>query len=80
MLVKGWTRRPVASLYVLRHWQPAAPSDAWRGHFNTAAWVSHQHPMPSGLFKAAAPGQSSTPTLPSPFSPTVVLHTTAERR
>jgi hypothetical protein len=39
-----------------------------------------RHPMPSGLFKAVAPGQSSTPTLPSPLFPTVVLHTTAGRR
>jgi hypothetical protein len=39
-----------------------------------------RHPMPSSLFKAAAPSQSSTPMLPSPFFPTVVLHTTAGRR
>jgi hypothetical protein len=24
---------------MLRHWQPAAPPDAWRGHFNAGAWT-----------------------------------------
>jgi hypothetical protein len=38
MLVKGWPRRltfcAASLLSMPRHWQPAAPPDAWRGHFN----------------------------------------------
>jgi hypothetical protein len=39
MVVKGWPRRlsfcAAPSLRsMLRHWQPAAPPGAWRGHFN----------------------------------------------
>jgi hypothetical protein len=39
MLVKGWPRRLTfctapSLLSMLWHWQPAAPPDACRGHFN----------------------------------------------
>jgi hypothetical protein len=45
MLVKGWARRlAVCAAPLLRsmlqHWQPAAPPDAWRCHFNAGAWTS----------------------------------------
>jgi hypothetical protein len=52
---------------MLRHWQPAMPPDAWRGHFNVGAWA----------FVLAS---SCTPTHSSSFFPTVLLHTTAEQR
>jgi hypothetical protein len=46
MLVKGWSRRlafccAAPSLHsMLRHWQPAAPPEAWQVHFNAGAWAS----------------------------------------
>jgi hypothetical protein len=45
-VVKGWPRRLAFCCAVpsLRstpwHWQPAAPPDAWRGHFNAVDWAS----------------------------------------
>jgi hypothetical protein len=46
MLVKGWARRLAfccaapSFCSMLRHWQPAAPLDARRGHFNASVWAS----------------------------------------
>jgi hypothetical protein len=45
MLVKGWAHRlafccATPSLHSTPwHWQPAVPPNAWRGHFNAAAWA-----------------------------------------
>jgi hypothetical protein len=52
MVVKGWPRRltfcaALLLLSMLQHWQPAAPSDAWRGHFN--AGVSAYAPATNAL-------------------------------
>jgi hypothetical protein len=46
MLVKGWVRglavccAAPSLCSTHRHWQPTAPPDAWRGHFNAGAWTS----------------------------------------
>jgi hypothetical protein len=72
MLVKGWARRLANSATPPRRFaqRPGIASLLCRPTHSEVTSMSalgppHRHPMPSGLFKRAAAGQSSTPTLPS---------------